>query len=650
MYLLGFDIGSSSIKTALVDADTKEMIDLVHYPEQEMEMMSRQKGWAEQQPELWWRYLCLGTKKILADNKIDPKQIQSIGISYQMHGLVLIDEKLQVLRPAIIWCDSRAVAIGDRACLALGKDFCLENYLNSPGNFTASKLKWVKDNEPDIYKRIHKIMLPGDYIAMKLTGVISTTISGLSEAVLWNFKEEKLATKILDHYGIDVDIIPDIKTTFDITGTLTPEACKQTGLTQNIKVAYRAGDQPNNALSLNVLRPGEIAATCGTSGVVYGVLDKAIVDEESRINAFAHVNYTKKQTRIGALLCINGAGIQYSWMRKQIARTDRSYNDMERMIASVPVGSEGVLIFPFGNGAERIFKNKNLEGHINNLEFNRHGRAHLYRAAIEGVAFAFVHGVEILKNLGVSLKKIRVGNDNMFKSEVFSTTIATLLGVDIEVYDTTGAAGAALASGYGAGEYSSIYRVMSQLKPVETYRPSNDYSEYSAAYRYWDDKLQSFLESKRNQNTQDFDTEIIQEKEKVIAQQNMLINRQKNKLQEIKDYVINLNGNLDESIKNILLSKLVEDIHKSENTTIHINLLSEPFISHLNSLYPDLSFEELKMCKYLKLKFTTQEIADKLNLSYRGAETKRYRLRKKLNIPKGISLIRYLVDLAAHTV
>lgn len=645
MYLLGYDIGSSSIKTALVDAATKQVIDLVQYPEQEMEMISRQKGWAEQQPELWWRYVCLGTKKILADNDIDPQDIESIGISYQMHGLVLVDKKHQILRPAIIWCDSRAVTIGDRACESLGNDFCLENYLNSPGNFTASKLKWVKDNEPDIYDRIHKIMLPGDYIAMKLTGAISTTISGLSEAVLWNFKEKKLATKVLEHYGIRNAVIPDIRPTFDVTGTLTPESCEQTGLAEHTMVSYRAGDQPNNALSLNVLRPGEIAATCGTSGVVYGVMDKTVVDEESRINAFAHVNYTKKKTRIGALLCINGAGIQYSWMRKQIARTDRSYEDMERMLASVPVGSEGVLIFPFGNGAERIFNNQNIESHISNLELNRHGRAHLYRAAIEGVAFAFVHGVEILKNMGISLKKIRVGNDNMFRSKVFSKTIATLLGVDIEVYETTGAVGAALASAHGSGRYSSIYRVMSELKPIKVYNPSLDYSEYSRAYHYWEDKLQSFLGTKNKKNAQVVDNKTIQEKDKVIAQQNMVINRQKNKLQEVKDYVINLNGNLDESIKNKLISKLVTDVYQSENTTDHINLLSEPFVSHLNSLYPELSFEELKMCKYLKLKFTTKEIADKLHLSYRGAETKRYRLRKKLQMPKGVSILRYLEDM-----
>ncbi len=648
MYLLGFDIGSSSVKAALIDAKTRKPLAVVQYPDQEMEMISRQKGWAEQQPELWWRYLCLGCKDLITKHKIDPSEIESIGISYQMHGLVMVNEKQQVLRPAIIWCDSRAVSIGERAARNLGQEFCLENYLNSPGNFTASKLKWVKDNEPEIYERTHKVMLPGDYIVMKLTGKISTTISGLSEGVLWNFKEKRIATKLLDYYDIRYDLIPDIKPTFHVTGTLTNEACEQTGLSPNTKVSYRAGDQPNNALSLNVLRPGEIAATCGTSGVVYGVMDKAIVDEQSRVNGFAHVNYTKKENRIGALLCINGAGIQYSWLRKQIARPERSYDDMERMLSSVSVGAEGVLIYPFGNGAERIFANKSIESHIINLEFNRHGRAHIYRAAIEGVAFAFVHGVQILKDMGITISKIKVGNDNMFKSEVFSTTIATLLGVDIEVYNTTGAVGAALAAGHGCGLYPSIYRVMSQQKPVRIYNPVLNNSEYFKAYRYWDDNLNNFLKSRDNKAVPKVDHKKLQEKDKVIVQQNMLIARQTNKLQEVKNQIHLLRGIVDDRIINNIISKLDNGNRQRENTSNHINLLSEPFIGQLNSMFPDLSFEELKMCKYLKLKFSTQEIADKLNLTYRGAETKRYRLRKKIHTPKGVSIFRHLEELTEH--
>ncbi|MEN0005869.1 MAG: FGGY family carbohydrate kinase [Bacteroidota bacterium] len=642
MYLLGYDIGSSSVKTALVDAQTQQVVDIVQFPEQEMEMLSRKKGWAEQQPELWWRYLCLGTKKIIEDNTIDPSTIQSIGISYQMHGLVVVNENQQVLRPAIIWCDSRAVSIGDRAFKHLSEAFCLEHYQNSPGNFTASKLKWVKDNEPDIYKKIHKIMLPGDYIAMRLTGKISTTISGLSEGILWNFKEKKLATKVLDYYGIAPDLIPEVLPTFSVTGTLSAEASKETGLAIGTSIAYRAGDQPNNALSLNVLRPGEIAATSGTSGVVYGVVDKTVVDEHSRINAFAHVNYSKKKTRIGVLLCINGAGIQYSWLRKQIARPNRSYDDMERMLSSVPVGSEGVLIFPFGNGAERIFRNINLESHIRNIEFNRHGRAHIYRAALEGVAFTFVYGINILQEMGMEISKMRVGNDNMFQSEVFATTIATLLNIEIEVVDTTGAVGAALAAGYGCGRYTSIERVMAKIKPIKRYQPAPDKAAYLQAYRYWTDHLEELLASKQRGQANEEESLALQEKNEIIAKQYMLLAEQQRKLDEMRIHLASLNGNYQNIEVRKMLNKLERNADEFEQITSHMNLLSEPFIRNLNALFPDLSFEELKMCKYLRLKFTTKEIAEKLNLSYRGAETKRYRLRKKLSVAKGKSLFSFL--------
>lgn len=640
MYLLGYDIGSSSIKTALVDAATQEVVDVVQYPEQEMEIISRQKGWAEQQPELWWRYLCLGTQKILEQNKINPEKINSIGISYQMHGLVLVNKENQVLRPAIIWCDSRAVSIGNRAFEKMGAEFCLKNYQNSPGNFTASKLKWVKDNEPDIYKKIHKIMLPGDYIAMKLSGKISTTISGLSEGILWNFKENRLAKKLLDHYQIEHDLIPDILPTFSISGTLSTEASKQTGLAEGTLISYRAGDQPNNALCLNVLRPGEIAATSGTSGVVYGVVDKTIVDEYSRVNAFAHVNHTAKKTRTGVLLCINGAGIQYSWLRSQVARQNRSYDDMERMLSSVPVGSEGVLIFPFGNGSERIFKNQNIESHIRNIEFNRHTRAHLYRAALEGVAFTFVYGINILKEMGMEVKKMRVGNDNMFRSEVFSTMIATLLNIDIEVVDTTGAVGAALASGHGSGQYKSIEKVMSKIKPMKHFSPAHAPAEYTQAYRFWKDNLDLIIQNRSRGSA--YETDEMEKKNKLIAKQSLLLEEQGRKINELKQYLSNLKGNSQSNIVNKMISSLERNAEEVEEIANHVDLLADPYIEKLKSLYPDLSFEELKMCNYLKLKFTTKEMAEKLNLSYRGAETKRYRLRKKMNVSKGTSLFSFL--------
>ena len=493
MYLLGYDIGSSSIKATLVKASSGEAVKVVQYPELEMDIMSRQVGWAEQQPEVWWQNLCRATKLLLKETKIDPKKIQAIGIAYQMHGLVLVDKDLQVLRPAIIWCDSRAVEIGREAFREIGEEKCLTHFLNSPGNFTASKLKWVKDNEPVVYNKIHKILLPGDFIAMKLTGELNTTVSGLSEGVFWDFVKHDVAEDLLDYYELSRNHIPDIVDTFGIQGKTHKAASEATGLTTGIPVTYRAGDQPNNALSLGVAQPGEVAATGGTSGVVYGIVDQLIYDPKSRINGFAHVNHTPETPRLGLLLCINGAGIQYSWIKSQIAREGTSYTDMERMVNAIPVGADGLRIIPFGNGAERILSNKNTGAQINNLQFNRHTRAHFYRAALEGIAFSFVYGFQIMKNLGLAPKTIKVGNDNLFRSKVFSMTIANLLECSIEVINTTGAVGAAQASGIGIGLFQDIEEALSYTNAEQIYYPDAPNGIYKYAYQAWHGDLHGLI-------------------------------------------------------------------------------------------------------------------------------------------------------------
>ena len=494
MYLLGYDIGSSSIKAALVNTESGKATKVVQFPEIELDIISRQVGWAEQHPEVWWESLCQATKILLKESQIDSKQIKGIGIAYQMHGLVLIDKNQNVLRPSIIWCDSRAVEIGNEAFSSLTEKKCLSHLLNSPGNFTASKLKWVKDNEPDVYNRIHKILLPGDYIAMKLTGEINTTISGLSEGIFWDFKENDIARFLLDYYGISENLIPTISDTFSIQGKINKSAAEATGLKEGTPVTYRAGDQPNNAFSLGVINPDEVAATGGTSGVVYGVVDQPIYDIQSRINGFAHVNHTSQNPRLGLLLCINGAGIQYAWLKKQITQPGISYNDMERMMSTIPIGADGLRVIPFGNGAERVLSNKNTGAQVNNLQFNRHTRAHYYRAAMEGIAFSFVYGFQVLKELGLNPKVIKVGNDNLFQSKVFSMTIANLLGVCIEVVITTGAEGAAKASGIGSGVYKNLEEAIKTNEIEHQYFPNNTNGVYNQAYNAWTNDLKKLIQ------------------------------------------------------------------------------------------------------------------------------------------------------------
>lgn len=494
MYFLGYDVGSSSVKASLINGETGECVASDFFPKQEMKITANKAGWAEQHPDLWWENLKLANKSVLATSGVDPKNIEAIGISYQMHGLVVVDKDKNVLRPSIIWCDSRAAEIGDKAFDSLGGQRCLSSLLNSPGNFTASKLKWVKDNEPEVFAKIDKIMLPGDYIAMKLTGQATTTVSGLSEGMFWDFKNNALSKMVMEHYGFSEDVIPEIRPTFSDQGEVTQAIAEELGLAPGTKVSYRGGDQPNNALSLNVLNPGEVATTAGTSGVVYGVSDEIKYDEFSRVNTFAHVNHSNQQNRLGVLLCINGTGILNSWMNKNVGNQAYDYVQMNELAAKVPIGAEGVSILPFGNGAERVLRNKNIGSQISGISFNTHSQAHMFRAAQEGIVFSFNYGMEIMKQIGIDAKVIRAGKANMFLSPIFRETLAGISGATIELYNTDGSVGAARGAAVGSGYYKSFTEAFGSLKKLLTIEPdTTKKAQYEDAYGNWKQLLERFI-------------------------------------------------------------------------------------------------------------------------------------------------------------
>ena len=484
-YLLGFDVGSSSVKASLVDVESGEIVSSAFYPEKEAPIMAVKAGWAEQDPQMWWENAKLSLKKVMNETGAKGEDIQAIGISYQMHGLVCVDKAHKVLRPSIIWCDSRAVPYGERAFRDLGAELCLGHLLNSPGNFTAAKLAWVKENEPALFDRIDKIMLPGDYIAMKLSGEVKTTISGLSEGMLWDFKTKKPAKFLLDYFGFDENMLADIVPTFAIQSVVSKEAAVELGLKEGTPISYRAGDQPNNAVSLNVFNPGEIASTAGTSGVVYGVLGDVNYDTKSRVNTFAHANYTTELDRLGVLLCINGTGILNAWVHRNIT-PNMGYAEMNDMAAGVPIGSEGVKIIPFGNGAERVLENREVGCSVHGLNFNNHNQAHLVRAAQEGIVFSFCYGMEIMQNMGMELNKIHAGRANMFLSPLFRDTLAGVSGATIELYETDGSVGAAKGAGIGAGIYKDNNEAFATLKKLAVIEPDEKKrDEYLNAYAEW---------------------------------------------------------------------------------------------------------------------------------------------------------------------
>jgi xylulokinase len=491
MLLLGIDIGTSSIKVSVVDGQTQERVVSVSWPEVESEIISLQHGWAEQSPGMWWQHTQQAILKANASEKYDPFDIAAIGISYQMHGLVVVDEKKEALRDSIIWCDSRAVEIGNNAFEKIGPSKSLQHLLNSPGNFTASKLAWVKENEPKVYEQVDKIMLPGDYIALRLTGSVTTSISALSEGVFWDFVQDDLSNEVFEHFGFNRSFIPPIKDVFSEHGHLTASIAATLSLKAGIPVSYKAGDQPNNALSLNVLEAGEVAATAGTSGVIYGVSDELTFDPQSRINSFAHVNYTLEQKRIGVLLCINGTGILNRWVKNITGNP--SYQQMNTAAATVPIGSDGLFVLPFGNGAERMLENKITGAHLQQLDLNIHTNAHLYRASQEGIAFAFRYGLDVMRENKMNPSVIRAGRANMFLSDVFTQAFVNTLNIPVELHNCDGSVGAAIGAGIGAGFYASAKEAFQNTRPLAIIEPDKTSKEYDTLYMKWNQLLQKQL-------------------------------------------------------------------------------------------------------------------------------------------------------------
>lgn len=490
MLLLGIDLGTSSIKVSVIDSQTQQCLCTVQYPETETAIIAEHPGWAEQSPDTWWENVLQAIIKANSTGLYDSKSVGAIGIAYQMHGLVLVNREHKVLRNSIIWCDSRAVEIGNSAFQTIGEEKCLGNLLNSPGNFTASKLAWVKKNEPEIFEKIYKVMLPGDFIGMKLSGEINSSVSSLSEGVFWDFKRNELSKEVFNYFGFPEDIFPEIQPVFADHGRLTGEIAARLSLNPGIPVSYKAGDQPNNALSLNVLKPGEVAANGGTSGVIYGVSDQLTFDHQSRINSFAHVNFSEEKKRIGVLLCINGTGILNRWTRDVIA-PGIAYGAMNDEASAIKVGSNGLRILPFGNGAERMLNNKNIGAHFHHIDLNIHSRAHIFRAVQEGIAFAFRYGLDIMRENGMKPALIRAGKANMFSSELFIEAFVNACGVPVELYSNEGSTGAAIGAGIGFGEFNTE-NAFANLKPLRMIEPQKSH-EYEPIYQEWKELLMGHL-------------------------------------------------------------------------------------------------------------------------------------------------------------
>ncbi len=498
-FLLGLDIGSSSIKASIVNSDTGKSVVTAQSPGEELGMIAVNPGWAEQDPEVWWEHVRISIAKCLQHPEVSAREIGAIGISYQMHGLVVVGKDDRPLRPSIIWCDSRAVGIGEKANDALGADYCLSHFLNSPGNFTASKLRWVKENEPALFGKIHKFMLPGDYIDLRITVDAVTTDSGLSEGILWDYESRSIASALVEHYGIDRSTFPEVRSVFSIQGKIRKEVADELGISREAVVSYRAGDQPNNAFSLNVVNAGETAATAGTSGVIYAVTDKNAFDPKSRVNTFIHVNNTPAKTSNGVLLCINGTGILNSWLRRTLKSGDAyDYNKMNALSSTAPIGSEGLTILPFGNGAERVLGNKTVNASFHGLDFNRHHQSHVLRAGQEGIVFALRYGFDVLQSMQLRTSVIRAGYANMFLSPLFREAFVNTIGAPLQLFNTDGATGAAIGAGVGAGIFDITKAFKGLTLMGEEMPDRHRQDQYNQAYHRWKAILEQKLSEINN--------------------------------------------------------------------------------------------------------------------------------------------------------
>ena len=487
MHLLGIDLGSSSVKVSLVDAATGRQVGSAQSPtDRELAMAAPQVGWAEQDPGVWWEHTERAVATLAGEHSLG--DVGAIGIGYQMHGLVLLDAAGEPVRPSIIWCDSRAVSLGRQAAEAIGTDRLAASTLNSPGNFTASKWAWVARNEPEALARATTAMLPGDYLAFRITGDRATTASGLSEMILWDFGARSPARAVLDHYGLDDRLLPPLVPTFGDQGTVASGIAERWGLSPGARVCYRAGDQPNNAYSLKALAPGDTAATAGTSGVVYAVTDQRRFDPEQRVNAFAHVNDAADAERLGILLCVNGTGSAYAWLRRTLGAGGDlpAYAQLNAWAESAAVGSDGLLFYPWGNGAERVLGNREPGAAFEHLSFTRHGAPELCAAVQDGIAAALAYGSEVLDGLGAGPRVTRAGRANLFLSDRFCQAFAQLTGAPLELYDTDGAQGAARAAGVGAGAFETHADALAGVEQIGRFEPRPDLRDaYGSFYARW---------------------------------------------------------------------------------------------------------------------------------------------------------------------
>jgi len=447
-YLIGIDASTTATKALLID----DRGEIVAVAATEYDFQTPHPLWSEQDPALWWDGAVASVRRVLAESGIDPAAVVGVGLTGQMHGLVLVDAAGQVLRPSILWNDQRTASQCDEIRARLGKSELVRITGNDAlTGFTAPKILWVQENEPDVYARIHKILLPKDYVRYRLTGDFATDRAGAGGTLLVELATRDWSPTVVEALGLRPEWLPPTHEGTQITGVVSAAAAEATGLRAGTPVVGGGGDQAAQATGVGAVEEGIVALTLGTSGVVFATADKPFYQPEGRLHAFPHA-LPGKWHLMGVMLSAAGS---LRWYRDTLA-PGAAYDDLLAPAAAIPAGSDGLLFLPYLTGERTPHPDPLARGAFVGLTV-RHTQPHLTRSVLEGVAFGLRDSFELMKDAGLSaIRQVRVSGGGA-RSPLWRQILADVLGSELVTVNTTeGAAfGAALLAGVGAGIWSN---------------------------------------------------------------------------------------------------------------------------------------------------------------------------------------------------
>ncbi|URZ18007.1 xylulokinase [Clostridium felsineum] len=492
MNFLGIDLGTSSVKLVVMNEEGE----ITTSVSEEYGISYPKPGFAEQNPDDWWKGTKIGINKLINEKGINLLDIAGISFSGQMHGLVALDENGKVLIPAILWCDQRT----GKQCDYLNKEFGQDKLSKYTGNmaltgFTLPKVLWVKENKPEIYKKIAHIMLPKDYISYKLTGKFASDVSDASGTLMFDVENRKWSEDIMKLLNIKEEVLPKVYESYEVIGNVSEEASRETGLSIKTKVIAGAGDQAAGAVGTGTVNSGVLSVALGTSGVVFASSEKFYVDKDNRLHSFCHAN--GKWHQMGVILA---AASSLKWWVDNI-NEDGTQDSFEKLLLEAeksPAGSRGVFFLPYLMGERTPYNDPYAKGSFIGLNMT-HKKGDMTRAILEGVAFALRDSLEILKSLKVDMKEIRISGGGS-KSALWRQIIADVFNLRVSIINSKEgpAYGAGILAAVGVGLFKSVdeacktlIRTTDQTEPIEqnVIKYNKHYKVYSSLYACLKDKF-----------------------------------------------------------------------------------------------------------------------------------------------------------------